>query len=138
MGRPRGLPFGYYVSPTVFRDVHNSMTIAREEIFGPVLVVIPYENDDDAVLIANGSDYGLSGAVFTADPDRGVEIARQVESGGIGVNASALPLAVPFGGVKQSGLGRELGPESLGAYLETKSIIGGSETNRLDRAFEPS
>jgi acyl-CoA reductase-like NAD-dependent aldehyde dehydrogenase len=120
--RPADLERGFFVSPTVFRGADNSMRIAREEIFGPVLVVIPYDSDDDAVAIANDSDYGLGGTVFTADPEHGLAIARRVESGTVGINSYEPTLDSPFGGVKGSGLGRELGPESLDAYVEFKSI----------------
>jgi aldehyde dehydrogenase (NAD+) len=120
--RPAGLDRGFFVSPTVFRGVDNGMRIAREEIFGPVLVVIPYADDDEAVAIANDSDYGLGGSVFTNDPERGLGIARRVETGSIGINAYEPTLDAPFGGVKGSGLGRELGPEGLEAYVEYKSI----------------
>jgi len=120
--RPPGFETGYYVEPTVFRDADNNMRIAREEIFGPVLTVIPFDDDDDAIRICNDSDYGLGGAIFTSDADRGFALARRVESGSVGVNHYALPLDAPFGGVKNSGIGRELGPEGLAAYLETKAI----------------
>lgn len=121
-GRPAGLDKGYYVEPTVFRDADNSMRIAREEIFGPVITVLPYEDEGDAIRIANDSDYGLGGAVFTADQERGMDVARRIESGTVGVNHYALPIDAPFGGTKHSGIGRELGPEGLHAYLETKAI----------------
>ncbi|HNM84197.1 MAG TPA: aldehyde dehydrogenase [Mycobacterium sp.] len=119
---PKDQPRGWFVEPTVFADVKNSDRIAREEIFGPVLVVIPYENEADAVRIANDSDYGLGGTVWSTDTDRATAVARAVETGTIGVNAYNLDIAAPFGGVKASGLGRELGPEGLDAYLVTKSI----------------
>ncbi|MEU6738213.1 aldehyde dehydrogenase [Streptosporangium sandarakinum] len=118
--RPRDR--GWYVAPTVFAGATNEMRIAREEIFGPVLTVIPYENEDDAVRIANDSDYGLHGTVWTADPEHGVEIARRVRTGSYGVNLLMIENSSPFGGYKSSGLGRELGPEGLAAYLEYKSI----------------
>jgi betaine-aldehyde dehydrogenase len=121
-GRPAGFDRGYYVEPTVFRDADNAMRIAQEEIFGPVLTVIGYDDDEDAVRIANDSAYGLGGAVFTSDRERGLGLARRVASGSVGVNHYALALDAPFGGVKQSGIGRELGPGALDAYLETKSI----------------
>jgi acyl-CoA reductase-like NAD-dependent aldehyde dehydrogenase len=121
-GRPAGLERGYYVEPTVFRDADNAMRIAQEEIFGPVLTVIAYDDDDDAVRIANDSAYGLGGAVFTSDAERGFGLARRIASGSVGVNHYALAIDAPFGGVKQSGIGRELGPGALDAYLETKSI----------------
>ena len=126
--RPAGLDDGFFVSPTVFAGVDNGMRIAREEIFGPVLVVIPYADDAEAVAIANDSDYGLGGSVFTADPDRGLDVARRVETGSIGINAYEPSLDAPFGGVKDSGLGRELGPEGLEAYVELKSIYNAPAT----------
>jgi betaine-aldehyde dehydrogenase len=105
------------------------MTIAQEEIFGPVLSLIPYDDDADAVAIANDSDYGLSGSVWSADLDRAVDIARQVRTGTYQINMLAMDFSSPFGGFKHSGLGRELGPEGLAAYLESKSIAmpAGSE-----------
>ena len=121
-GRPAGLERGWYVEPTIFADVDNSATIAQEEIFGPVLVVIPYDGDDEAVQIANDSEFGLGGTVWTADPDRGLDVARRVHTGSIGVNGFTLDPGAPFGGVKSSGLGRELGPEGLAAYQELKSV----------------
>jgi aldehyde dehydrogenase (NAD+) len=130
-GRPRDLPVGYYVEPTVFRDVDNRMKIARDEIFGPVLVVIAYSDEDDAVRIANDSDYGLGGGVFTSDYLHGADVARRIRTGTIGVNSSITPMQVPFGGFKQSGMGRENGPESIRAYLETKSIYGGTDLHPI-------
>jgi acyl-CoA reductase-like NAD-dependent aldehyde dehydrogenase len=121
-GRPAGFDVGYYVEPTVFAGVGNQMRIAREEIFGPVLSVIPFDYDEDAIRLCNESDYGLGGAIFTGDADRGLALARRVESGSVGLNHYALPIDAPFGGVKNSGIGRELGPEGLAAYLETKAI----------------
>ncbi len=121
-GRPSGLPTGWYVEPTVFADVDNRMRIAQEEIFGPVVVVIPYANAEDAVRIANDSEYGLSGTVWTADVERGIEIARQVRTGTYTVNGFTIEFGGPFGGYKCSGVGRELGPEGLEAYLEFKAI----------------
>ncbi|WP_067490166.1 aldehyde dehydrogenase [Actinomadura hibisca] len=113
---------GWYVAPTVFGEVSNDMRIAREEIFGPVLALIPYEDEDDAVRIANDSSYGLGGSVWTADVDHGVEVARRIRTGSCGVNLYVLDPNTPFGGYKDSGLGRELGPEGLAAYLEHKAI----------------
>ncbi|MCJ0949896.1 aldehyde dehydrogenase [Rhodococcus sp. ARC_M8] len=121
-GRPKGLDSGLFVQPTVFADVDNGSTIAQEEIFGPVLAVIPYENDDAAVAIANASDFGLGGTVWTADRERGEAIARRVHTGTIGINAYAQDPTAPFGGVKNSGLGREMGPEALQSYQVVKSI----------------
>jgi aldehyde dehydrogenase (NAD+) len=121
-GRPAGLEAGWYVEPTVFADVENSDRIAREEIFGPVLAVIAYGDVDDAVAIANDSDYGLGGTVWTSDEERGIEVAGRVETGTVGVNHYDLDVAAPFGGFKDSGIGRELGPEGLSPYLVTKAI----------------
>jgi acyl-CoA reductase-like NAD-dependent aldehyde dehydrogenase len=120
---PAGIERGWYVRPTLFADVDNGMRIAREEIFGPVLSVIPYRDDADAVRIADDSEYGLSGSVWTSDVARGLAVARQVRTGTFGVNQpyNMDPLA-PFGGMKASGIGRELGREGLDAYLEPKAI----------------
>jgi acyl-CoA reductase-like NAD-dependent aldehyde dehydrogenase len=125
-GEPRDIDRGWFVEPTVFSDVDNSSTIAREEIFGPVLSVIPYADEDEAIALANDSDYGLGGTVWTADKDRGLSVARRVVSGSFGVNRYDLDWGAPFGGVKSSGLGRELGPEGLEAYFSLKSIFLGA------------
>jgi aldehyde dehydrogenase (NAD+) len=121
-GRPDGLDAGWFVSPTVFADVDNNSTIAQEEIFGPVLSVIAYDNDDDAVRLANDSDYGLGGTVWTTDPERGKAVARRVRTGTIGINRYMVDPASPFGGVKASGIGRELGPEAMHPYQAVKTI----------------
>jgi aldehyde dehydrogenase (NAD+) len=121
-GRPDGLDRGWYVRPTIFAGVDNSMRIAQEEIFGPVLSVIPFDDVDDAVRIANDSDYGLAGTVWTADQEAGLEVARGVRAGTYGVNTYTMDFAAPFGGYKASGVGREFGPEGLGQYTELKSI----------------
>jgi betaine-aldehyde dehydrogenase len=121
-GRPAGLDTGFYIEPTVFADVDNGMTIAREEIFGPVLCVIPYDGVDEAVAIANDSPYGLCGAVWTSDVERGVEVARRVRTGTFNVNGFTYDTTAPFGGFKQSGLGREWGAEGLEPYTEVKTI----------------
>jgi aldehyde dehydrogenase (NAD+) len=113
---------GWFVQPTVFADVDNSSRIAREEIFGPVLSVIPYDDIDQAVAIASDSEYGLGGTIWTSDQEKGLEVARRVETGSVGVNFYELDLGSPFGGVKASGLGRELGPEGLAPYYQLKSI----------------
>jgi betaine-aldehyde dehydrogenase len=122
-GVPKDLPKGWYVEPTVFVDVHNRMTIAQEEIFGPVIVVIPFDDVDDAVRIANDSSYGLSGSVWTRDQALGLDIARRVRTGTFGINGMGVDAAGPFGGFKCSGLGREFGPEGLLGYLEAKTIV---------------
>jgi acyl-CoA reductase-like NAD-dependent aldehyde dehydrogenase len=122
---PPGFSSGWYVRPTLFGDVDNRMTIAREEIFGPVLSVIAYRDDEDAIRIANDSDYGLSGSVWTADAARGLEVARRVRTGSFGVNQPyTMDPAAPFGGIKASGIGRELGREGLEGYVDLKSISG--------------
>ncbi len=121
-GRPSGLAKGWYVEPTFFADVNNQMTIAREEIFGPVLVAIPYDAPEDAVRISNDSDYGLSGSVWTKDVDRGIDLARQVRTGTYNVNGFIIDFGAPFGGYKSSGLGREFGPEGIACFTEYKSI----------------
>jgi aldehyde dehydrogenase (NAD+) len=119
-----GLADGQYVRPTVFRDVDNSMRIAREEIFGPVVVVIPYDGIDDAVRIANDSPYGLGGSVWTKDRRAGLTIARRIRTGMFGINSFAPEFGVPFGGFKASGIGREYGPEAFDEYVEMKSVYG--------------
>ncbi len=121
-GMPDGLDRGWYVRPTVFADVDNGMRIAQEEIFGPVLSVIPYDGVDDAIRIANDSEYGLAGTVWTTDFDAGVDVARRVRTGTYGVNTYTMDFAAPFGGFKASGFGREFGHEGLAQYTELKSI----------------
>jgi len=121
-GRPAGQDRGWFVEPTVFADVDNSATIAQEEIFGPVLSVIAYDGEDDAIRIANDSDYGLGGSVWTSDPEHGKDVARRVRTGTIGVNKYIPDPAAPFGGVKASGIGRELGPTAISAYQQFKFI----------------
>lgn len=122
LGMPEGLSRGFYVKPTVFADVDNSMRIAQEEIFGPVLVVIPYSDEDDAVRIANDSQYGLGGSIFSSDPEHAEQVARRIETGSVGINFYGSNLAAPFGGWKDSGLGMEYGPEAIGAYVRMKSV----------------
>jgi acyl-CoA reductase-like NAD-dependent aldehyde dehydrogenase len=120
--QPEGLPVGYFVRPTVFANVRNDMTIAQEEIFGPVLSVIPYETVDEAVAIANDSPYGLSGGVWGADRDAAVAVAKRIRTGGVEVNGGRYNPLAPFGGYKQSGIGREAGRYGLEEFLETKSL----------------
>jgi acyl-CoA reductase-like NAD-dependent aldehyde dehydrogenase len=121
-GRPPGQDRGWFVQPTIFADVDNSHTIAREEIFGPVLAVIPYDGVEDAIAIANDSEFGLGGSVWTRDTELGQDVAKRVQTGSIGINHYLLDPAGPFGGVKASGIGRELGPEGLDAYFQLQSI----------------
>jgi aldehyde dehydrogenase (NAD+) len=121
-GRPADRERGWFVEPTIFADVDNGYTIAREEIFGPVLAVIPYAGIDEAVALANDSDFGLGGSVWTSDPERGEQVAERVQTGSIGINHYVLDPAAPFGGVKASGIGRELGPEGLMPYMQLQSI----------------
>ncbi|UGT61226.1 aldehyde dehydrogenase [Nocardia asteroides] len=121
-GQPAGLTRGWFIEPTVFADVANTDRIAREEIFGPVVTVIPYTDEDEAVALANDSDFGLAGSVWTADEDRGLGIARRIRTGTIGINYYVNDFDAPFGGVKGSGIGRELGPEGFHEFLEYKSI----------------
>ena len=123
-GRPEGLSKGYYVKPTVFSGVRNDMTIAREEIFGPVLCIIPYENEDDAVRIANDTPYGLSGFVTSGNLERARHVAKRIRSGNIHINYSRPDFAGCFGGYKQSGNGREWGQAGLEEFLELKAVFG--------------
>ena len=126
---PDGIDRGWYVRPTLFAAADNAMRIAREEIFGPVITVIPYRDEDDAVLLANDSDYGLAGSVWTGDTDRALAIAKRIRTGTLGINQGyTMDPFAPFGGVKASGYGRELGPEGLDGYLDTKSIAISSGT----------
>jgi betaine-aldehyde dehydrogenase len=125
-GRPAGIDKGWYVQPTVFADVDNSMRIAQEEIFGPVLAVIPFDDVDDAVRIANDSEFGLAGSVWTGDAAAGLDVARRVRTGTYGVNQYTMDFVAPFGGFKASGIGREFGREGLEHYLELKTIIPSS------------
>ncbi|MGW8376367.1 aldehyde dehydrogenase [Streptomyces sp. ODS28] len=121
-GRPESQSTGWYVEPTLFGDVDNGMRIAREEIFGPVVCLLPYEDEAEAVGIANDSEYGLSGSVWTSDVERGKDIARRVRTGTYSVNTFSLDMLGPFGGFKNSGLGREFGPEGFAEYTEAKTI----------------
>lgn len=119
---PAGLEAGYYVTPTVLADVDNSMRIAQEEVFGPVLVVIAYDDEDDAVRIANDSEYGLSGGVWSADEAHALAVARRIRTGTVTVNGASVGFDGPFGGFKASGIGREYGSVGLGSYTEYKTV----------------
>jgi acyl-CoA reductase-like NAD-dependent aldehyde dehydrogenase len=120
---PEGITNGYFVRPTVFADVDNKMTIAQEEIFGPVLSIIPYEDEDDAVRIANDTIYGLAGGVWSGDPERAKRVARRLRTGQVEINGGKFNPMAPFGGYKQSGNGRELGKYGLEEYLEVKAML---------------
>jgi aldehyde dehydrogenase (NAD+) len=122
--RPADVGPGWYVTPTLLADVDNSMAVAREEIFGPVVCVIPYDDEDDAIRIANDSPFGLAGSVWTKDRDHGRALANRLRTGMVGINGFAPDLWSPFGGYKESGIGREYGPVGLEGYLEYKSIYG--------------
>ncbi|TDO51674.1 acyl-CoA reductase-like NAD-dependent aldehyde dehydrogenase [Kribbella sp. VKM Ac-2527] len=121
-GRPADLDHGWFVEPTIFANVDPDATIAQEEIFGPVLSVIPYDAEDHAIAIANNSQYGLNGSVFTTDIDRGLRVAAQIHTGTVELNGNPAGFHAPMGGVKASGLGREFGPEGLEPFVETKAI----------------
>jgi len=123
-GRPDGISKGYFVKPTVFADVCNDMTIAREEIFGPVLSVIPYDDEDDAVRIANDTPYGLSGFVSSGDLEHARRVAKRIRSGNVHINNARIDFGGCFGGYKQSGNGREWGEAGLEEFLELKAIFG--------------
>ena len=122
--RPDGVDKGYFVKPTVFADVSNDMSIAREEIFGPVLSIIPYEDEEEAIEIANDTVYGLAGCVWSGDRERATRVARQVRAGQVTINEAGFDINAPFGGYKQSGNGRELGEFGIEEYLETKALLG--------------
>jgi aldehyde dehydrogenase (NAD+) len=124
LGKPDGLNEGYYCKPTVFRDVRNDMAIAREEIFGPVLSIIGYDDEDEAVRIANDTEYGLGGYVQSQNLDHARRIAARIRAGYISLNNAGLDISVPFGGYKQSGNGREFGEHAFGEFLELKSVLG--------------
>ena len=123
-GRPEGLDKGYYVRPMVFADVNNDMTIAREEIFGPVLSILPYEDEEEAIRIANDTPYGLSGYVSSTNLERARRVASRLETGMVHINNASLDALAPFGGYKQSGNGREWGPHGIEEFLEVKSVYG--------------
>jgi acyl-CoA reductase-like NAD-dependent aldehyde dehydrogenase len=120
--RPKGFDQGWFVEPTVFADVDNNATVSREEIFGPVLSVVPYGDESEAIALANDSSYGLGGTVWSSDTGRAADVARKVRSGTVGVNHYINEPVAPFGGIKDSGMGRELGPEGLHGYQVYKTI----------------
>jgi acyl-CoA reductase-like NAD-dependent aldehyde dehydrogenase len=128
--RPKNLDRGWFIQPTVFGNVDNSFTIAQEEIFGPVLSVIPADSEEQAIDIANDTIYGLNNSVFTNDADRAYEVARELRSGTVGHNAFRTDFGIAFGGFKQSGIGREGGRDGLLPYLEAKTIILDEEPTR--------
>jgi betaine-aldehyde dehydrogenase len=130
-GRPPHLNRGYFVEPTIFAGVDNDSTIGREEIFGPVLSVIPADDEEQAIEIANDTIYGLNSSVFTNDPDRAYEVGRRIRAGTVGHNAWKTDFSVSFGGFKQSGLGREGGIEGLYPYLEAKTMIFASPPSHM-------
>jgi aldehyde dehydrogenase (NAD+) len=123
-GRPDGLDAGWFVRPTVFSDVTNDMAIAREEIFGPVLSIIAYNDTEEAIKIANDTNYGLQAYVFGQGKTRAHEVASRIEAGRVLVNTLAHEPAAPFGGFKQSGIGREYGTYGIEAFLEPKALLG--------------
>ena len=123
-GKPEGLNQGYFVKPTVFSDVSNDMTIAKEEIFGPVLCIIPYKDEEDAIKIANDTPYGLSGYVSSEDPEHALSVARRIRSGNVHINNKPTGIDAPFGGFKQSGNGREWGEFGFEEFLEIKAVMG--------------
>jgi acyl-CoA reductase-like NAD-dependent aldehyde dehydrogenase len=122
LGKPEGLETGYFVKPTVFSEVRPDMTIAKEEIFGPVLSILPYDDEAEAVEIANDSVYGLAGGVWAGTPERAQEVARQLRTGQVEINGGAFNPDAPFGGYKQSGVGREYGRFGLEEFLQVKSL----------------
>ena len=123
-GKPDGIDKGYFVKPTAFADVNNQMEIARTEIFGPVLSIIPFENEEEAISIANDTDYGLTNYIQTKDKEKANRVARRLRSGMVDVNGAGIAVDAPFGGFKHSGIGREAGKEGLLEFLEVKSVGG--------------
>ena len=121
-GMPDGLDSGFYVKPTVFADVSSDMTIFREEIFGPVLSITTYDSEEEAIALANDSEYGLSGGVWSGDEERALQFARKMRTGQVSINGGAFNISAPFGGYKLSGNGRELGIHGLEEFLEVKAI----------------
>jgi acyl-CoA reductase-like NAD-dependent aldehyde dehydrogenase len=124
IGRPAGLTTGYYVRPTVFADVDNAMQVARQEIFGPVLCILAYSDDKDAIRIANDTPYGLAAYVSSGDEQRAAAIAKRLQAGQVRINQAPFDITAPFGGYKMSGYGRELGEAGLEEYLQIKACMG--------------
>jgi aldehyde dehydrogenase (NAD+) len=120
--RPAAFARGFYVEPTIFANVHNKMEIAQEEIFGPVLSIIPYDSDDEAVQIANDSIYGLAGGVWGGSAERAMKVARRMRTGQVDINGGRFNHLAPFGGYKKSGIGRELGPHAIDEFVQLKAI----------------
>jgi acyl-CoA reductase-like NAD-dependent aldehyde dehydrogenase len=129
--RPAHMNKGYFIEPTLFANVDNQSRIAQEEIFGPVLCLIPAEDEEDAIRIANESSFGLNGSVLTTDPQAAYDISRRIRTGVMGQNGMRMEFGMPFGGFKQSGVGREGGEEGLWAYVETKTILLDGAPGRL-------
>ena len=125
-GKPDGLDKGYFVKPTVFADVNNNMEVARTEIFGPVLSVIPFETEEEAIKIANDTSYGLTNYIQTQDSEKVQRVARKLRSGMVDVNGAGIAVDAPFGGFKHSGIGREAGEHGLEEFLEVKAVGGWS------------
>jgi aldehyde dehydrogenase (NAD+) len=123
-GRPEGLPTGYFVKPTIFSDVDNQMTIAREEIFGPVMCILPYETEEQAIQIANDTPYGLAAYVWSKDNVRARRVGSRIRAGQVTLNGASGDMRTPFGGFKMSGNGREYGEHGLRDFLEVKAVIG--------------
>jgi len=124
VGRPEGLTHGYYVKPTIFSNVRNDMVVAREEIFGPVLCILPYKNEEDAIRIANDTPYGLAAYIWTTDLERAARVGRRIRAGQVTINGAAGDMNTPFGGFKMSGNGREWGEYGLRDFLEVKAVLG--------------
>jgi aldehyde dehydrogenase (NAD+) len=123
-GRPQGLTQGYYVKPTIFSNVRNDMTIAREEIFGPVMCILPYQNEEEAIAIANDTPYGLAAYVWSEDNVRARRVGNRIRAGQVALNGASGDMKTPFGGFKMSGNGREYGEFGLRDFLEVKAVIG--------------
>jgi aldehyde dehydrogenase (NAD+) len=138
--RPRNTPPGFYVAPTLIANLAPNAPQVREELFGPIIVALPFDTEDEAIALANDSHYGLAGSVWTSDLERGAKFATEISAGTVSLNSKRiLDFGSPFGGLRHSGLGRELGPEGIDAYLENQSVIlpAGTGTNRMDEDFRP-